>query len=257
MIIYQVDAFTDHVFGGNPAAVCPMQRWPKDELMQQIAMENNLSETAFFVQEEDGFHIRWFTPEVEIDLCGHATLASAHVIFHHLHYQKPHINFRYGGGLLSVQKEGKLLSMNFPAIASMEAPVTDQLTMAMRKKPGEVFKARDAMAIYESEQDILELQPDFVEMAKLDCMGVIATAPGENVDFVSRFFGPKVGINEDPVTGSAHCMLVPYWASRLGKSKLNARQLSKRTGTLFCEHKNDRVLIAGEAVTFMIGEINL
>ena len=257
MKIYQVDAFTDHVFGGNPAAVCPLNYWISDEKMQQISMENNLSETAFFVQENGHFHIRWFTPEMEIDLCGHATLASAHVIFNHLHYQNKRIEFRYGGGKLFVQKYGELLSMDFPAVRSTKTEITDQISVALGKVPINVYKARDLMVVFESEKDILDLEPDFVEMAKINCLGVIATAPGKKVDFVSRFFAPRAGINEDPVTGSAHCMLIPFWAERLTKNKLEALQLSKRVGSLSCEFKGERVEIAGKAVTYLIGEINI
>ena len=232
MEIYQVDAFTDHVFGGNPAAVCPLDSWISDEEMQHIAMENNLSETAFFVKEGDIFHIKWFTPEIEIDLCGHATLASAHVIFHHLNHDKDIINFRYGGGELAVRKNQDLLSMDFPAISAEKTEVNDQIIKSLGKKPVELLKARDLMAVFESEEDILALEPDFIEMAQLNYLGVIATAHGNTVDFVSRFFAPSAGINEDPVTGSAHCMLIPFWARRLGKNTMEAMQLSKRMGTL-------------------------
>ncbi len=257
MKIYQVDAFTDHVFGGNPAAICPLENWLSDEKMQQISMENNLSETAFFVQENEQFHIRWFTPEMEIDLCGHATLASAHVIFNHLGYEKNDITFQYGGGLLSVINQGELLAMDFPAVQSSSTEITDQIGLSLGKKPLSLYKARDLMAVFESESDIVSLEPNFAEMAKLNCLGIIATAPGDSVDFVSRFFAPRAGINEDPVTGSAHCMLIPFWARRLGKSKLEALQLSKRIGSLSCEFKGERVEIAGKAVTYLIGEINI
>lgn len=257
MKIYQVDAFTDQVFGGNPAAVCPLEQWLPDEIMQKIAQENNLSETAFFVQEDDLTHIRWFTPDMEIDLCGHATLASAHVIFNHKNYANPVIRFRYGGGKLSVKNNGEMLSMDFPAVHSVKGEVTDQIVLSLRKKPLEVFKARDLMVVFDNEKEILNLVPDFDEMLSIDHLGVIATAPGNSVDFVSRFFAPKAGINEDPVTGSAHCMLIPFWADRLGKNKLSAMQLSKRRGKLSCEFKGKRVEISGKAVTYLIGEINI
>lgn len=257
MKIYQVDAFTDQVFGGNPAAVCPLEQWLPDEKMQQIAQENNLSETAFFVQEDDLIHIRWFTPDMEIDLCGHATLASAHVIFNHMNYKNPVIRFRYGEGKLSVKNNQQMLSMDFPAVSSEKAEITDQIVLSLGKKPLEVYKARDLMVVFDNEKEILDLDPDFIKMVNIDHLGVIATAPGNAVDFVSRFFAPRAGISEDPVTGSAHCMLIPFWADRLGKNKLDAMQLSKRGGKLACEFKGERVEISGKAVTYLIGEINI
>ena len=255
MKIYHVDAFTDKVFGGNPAAVCPLDHWISDQEMQQIAMENNLSETAFFVKKGDLYHIRWFTPEIEIDLCGHATLASAHVIYNHLNYKKKIINFQYGEGNLSVMKKGDVLSMDFPSIHSEQTEITDLISFSIGKKPNEAYIARDLMIVFNSEKEINELKPDFTQMAKINVLGVIATAPGDKVDFVSRFFAPNAGINEDPVTGSAHCMLIPFWAKRLHKDQLNAVQLSKRVGKLTCSYKRDRVEIAGQAITYLIGEI--
>lgn len=257
MKIYQVDAFTDHIFGGNPAAVCPMASWLSEIEMQQIAMENNLSETAFLVKENDIFHIRWFTPEMEIDLCGHATLASAHVIFNHLNFPEDIIKFKYAEGDLTVRKINGLLSMDFPAVPSKKIEVTDLISISLGKKPKEANIARDLMAVFESENDIVLLKPDFNKMSEIDSLGVIATAPGDSVDFVSRFFAPNAGITEDPVTGSAHCMLIPYWAKRLGKNKLEALQLSKRTGKLSCEFKGERVEIAGKAVTYLVGDIDI
>ncbi len=257
MKIYQVDAFTDQLFGGNPAAVCPMDSWIPDEKMQQIAMENNLSETAFFVPENDAYHIRWFTPEMEIDLCGHATLASAHVIFQYLNYMEEQINFQYHDGYLSVRKVHDLLSMDFPAIIAEKSDISELVTMSLGKQPKEVLKARDLMVVYESEKDIAALQPDFGKMLSIEHLGIIATAPGDSADFVSRFFAPRAGINEDPVTGSAHCMLIPFWARRLGKNQLEALQLSKRVGKLSCEFKGERVDIAGKAVTYLSGEISI
>ncbi len=255
MKIYQVDAFTDHIFGGNPASICPLDNWISKGKMQQIAMENNLSETAFFVQENGLFHIRWFTPEMEIDLCGHATLASAHVIFNHMNHGKDVINFQYGGGKLSVKKDHDLLCMDFPTVISEKAEITDQVVLGLGKYPEEVYKARDLLAVFKTEKEILELKPDFSAMMNIEHLGVIATSPGDQVDFVSRFFAPRAGINEDPVTGSAHCMLIPFWADRLGKNKLEALQLSKRVGKLFCEYKGERVEISGKAVTYLEGEI--
>lgn len=255
MKIYQVDAFTNHVFGGNPAGVCPLEHWIADDQMQQIAMENNLSETAFFVHEGDSFFIRWFTPELEIDLCGHATLASAHVIFNHLNHKSDTINFTYGGGTLSVSKKDDLLSMDFPSIESEKAEITDKIISSIGKIPEEAFKARDLMLVFKTQEEIKNLTPDFNQMAEIDALGVIATAPGKDVDFVSRFFAPNAGISEDPVTGSAHCMLIPFWAKRLNKAELSAVQLSKRKGTLFCKHEGSRVKIAGKAVTYLSGDI--
>lgn len=255
MNIYQVDAFTDHVFGGNPAAVCPLDSWLTEEEMQQIAMENNLSETAFFVKEGDEFHIKWFTPEMEIDLCGHATLASAHVIFNHLGYKEDKIRFQYGGGSLLVTKNNALLSMDFPSVNSEKAGITNLLSESLGGNPVELYKARDLMVVFGSEEEIISLEPDFIKMAEIDTLGIIVTAPGKKVDFVSRFFAPRAGISEDPVTGSAHCMLIPYWAKRLKKNKLEALQLSKRLGKLSCEYKEKRVEIAGNAITYMIGEV--
>jgi len=255
--LFQVDAFTDHVFGGNPAAVCLLDYWLSDNLMQQIAAENNLSETAFVVQKTNDFEIRWFTPELEIDLCGHATLASAHVIFNHTTYGKNTIAFYYKAGLLTVHKKPPLLAMDFPAISGKPIAVSKQLTNALGKKPIEAFLARDILALFDSEEEIAQLAPDFDKLSKLDCMGIIATAPGKNVDFVSRFFAPKAGINEDPVTGSAHCMLIPYWANQTGKSSLKALQISKRQGDLTCTLKGDRVEISGKAITYLTGEIDV
>ena len=255
MKIFQVDAFTSYVFGGNPAAVCPLEEWLPDKQMQLIAMENNLSETAFFVKDEDNYHIRWFTPEMEIDLCGHATLASAHVIFNHLGFEGEEISFRFGGGMLSVKKAGSFLSMDFPAVNSKKGNVTELVERALDRKPLEVYEARDLMAVFESQSEIESLWPDFNAMLEIEHLGVIVTAPGDEVDFVSRFFAPRAGINEDPATGSAHCMLIPFWADKLDKNELWAYQLSSRGGELFGRHNGDRVEITGKAVTYMTGEI--
>lgn len=257
MKIYQVDAFTDRVFGGNPAAIIPLKTWLSAKKMQQIALENNLSETAFFVKEADFFHIRWFTPEIEVDLCGHATLAAAHVIFNYLKFDKPTIHFKYSNGLLSVSKENNLLTLDFPSSDPQETEVSDLVVKGLGKKPILVAKARDLLVLFESERNILDLKPDFATLAQIDHLGVIATAPGAKVDFVSRYFAPRAGINEDPVTGSAHCMLIPFWAKRLNKNVMEALQLSKRVGQLHCSYKNDRVLISGQAVTYLIGEIQV
>lgn len=255
MKIFQVDAFTDHVFGGNPAAVIPLESWCAEEKMQQIAMENNLSETAFFVKEGNQFHIKWFTPEMEIDLCGHATLASGHVIFNHLGYREDTIRFHYGGGSLSITKNNALLSMDFPSVNAEKTDISNLLSESLGGNPVELYQSRDLMVVYNSEEEIISREPDFIKMSEVDTLGVIITAPGKNVDFVSRFFAPRAGINEDPVTGSAHCMLIPYWAKRLKKNRLNALQLSKRIGKLSCEYKGERVEISGNAITYMIGEV--
>lgn len=253
--IYQVDAFTVSVFGGNPAAVCPLNNWPEDQILQNIAAENNLSETAFFVKE-DNYHIRWFTPEIEVNLCGHATLASAHVIFNHLGYDKDVIQFESKSGILKVFKNEDLLTLDFPTADLSSAIIKGDFSEALGKLPIGLFQAdQKLLAVYENEQTIKEINPDFNKLSKLDYMGVIVTAPGDSSDFVSRFFAPKVGINEDPVTGSAHTLLIPFWSERLNKKELHAFQLSKRKGELFCENKGDRVWISGHAVTYLTGEI--
>ncbi|MCD4731774.1 MAG: PhzF family phenazine biosynthesis protein [Bacteroidales bacterium] len=253
--IYQVDAFTDSVFGGNPAAVCPLNNWPEDKILQSIAAENNLSETAFFVKE-DNFQIRWFTPEVEVNLCGHATLASAHIIFNHLGYDKETIQFDSKSGLLNVFRKNDMLTLDFPTADLSPAIIKGDFSEAIGKIPIGLFQGNNKLlAVYESEQDIEAINPDFEKLSKLDYMGVIVTAQGNSSDFVSRFFAPKVGINEDPVTGSAHTLLIPFWSDRLNKKELHAFQLSKRQGELFCEYKDDRVWISGHAVTYLTGEI--
>jgi len=255
--LYQVDAFTSKVFGGNPAAVCPLEEWLPDEVMQSIAAENNLSETAFFVKEGGDYRLRWFTPEVEVDLCGHATLATAHVLFRHLRCRRATLRFHTQSGLLEVSKAGKLLSMNFPARPPLPAPLPQPLVDGLGMTPVEVLKSRDYMAVFPREEDIRDMRPDFAALNELDCLGIIATAPGRDVDFVSRFFAPQCGIPEDPVTGSAHSTLIPYWSRRLGKTSLHALQVSKRGGELWCEDRGERVAIAGQAVTYSVGEIRL
>lgn len=256
--IYQVDAFTDKAFGGNPAAVCPLEFWPDEKILQSIAAENNLSETAFFVDDENLFQIRWFTPEVEVNLCGHATLASAHIIFNHLDYPNESIQFDSKSGLLNVFRKEGMLTLDFPTADLSPAIIKGDFCEAIGKIPIGLFKGNNKLlAVYETEQNIVEINPNYDKLGNLDCMGVIVTAPGNNVDFVSRFFAPKVGINEDPVTGSAHTLLIPFWADRLGKDKLHAFQLSKRKGELYCEYKNDRVWISGFAITYLTGTIEI
>jgi PhzF family phenazine biosynthesis protein len=255
--IYQVDAFTDKLFGGNPAAVCPLEDWLDPVIMQHIAAENNLSETAFFVKKEKIFELRWFTPKIEVDLCGHATLASAHVIFNHLDFDEKQITFSSVSGELGVTRANNRLVLDFPATPPSPMDMHEGLIQGLGMRPKEVHKSRDYLALFESESDILSLKPNFDILGKLDCLGIIVTAKGKNSDFVSRFFAPAAGINEDPVTGSAHTTLIPFWAERLKKNVLHAFQLSERKGELFCELADSRVKIGGHAVTFFIGEITL
>src|SRR6516162_6274714 len=257
--LYQVDAFTDHLFGGNPAAVVPLESWLPEATMQAIATEN-LSETAFFVREGDAtFGLRWFTPVAEIDLAGHPTLATAYVIFRFVAPDATELKFRtMKAGSLVVTRRGEELAMDFPARPPEPCTVPPSLASALGKPPIKVLASRDYMAVYESAADVASLKPDFGAIARLDRMAVIATAPGEgDVDFVSRFFAPAHNINEDPVTGSAHCTLIPYWAERLGKARLKARQISARIGELSCEHRGERVTIAGRCVLYMEGAITL
>ncbi|HCW08017.1 MAG TPA: isomerase [Cytophagales bacterium] len=253
---YQVDAFTDKIFKGNPAAVCPLETWLSDEMMQNIAMENNLAETAFYVKEGNGFHIRWFTPTVEVDLCGHATLATAFILFHHENLEGDTVTFNSRSGFLTVTKSGELLTLNFPVDIFQEVDAVKQLEQSIGFKPQKTFKGKtDYMLVFENENIIREMKPDFKLMAQVKARGVIVTAKGTSVDFVSRFFGPQSGGDEDPVTGSAHTTLTPYWASVLGKKELRAEQLSSRGGKLFCELHDDRVLISGTAKLFSEGTI--
>ncbi|MGI8668501.1 MAG: PhzF family phenazine biosynthesis protein [Aridibacter sp.] len=254
--IYPADAFPKEVFKGNPAAVCPLESWIDAELMQKIAFENNLSETAFFVKSEDVYEIRWFTPSFEIDLCGHATLASAFVIFEILKLESEFVRFHsHKSGELSVEKNGDLLILDFPARPVTKYDAPDGLIEAIGKKPKEILKARDYFLVYETEQEIADIKPNFSKLLEVGGHGFIVTAKGETSDFVSRFFAPEVGVFEDPVTGSAHCNLIPHWAEKLGKTEMLARQISERGGELFCELKGDRVKIGGNAVLYLKGEI--
>ena len=256
--MYQVDAFTGKVFKGNPAAVCPLEFWLEDHILQNIALENNLSETAFFVKKEDYFEIRWFTPKVEVNLCGHATLASAHVIFRHIGFGEKEITFESKSGILKVYQKENSLVLDFPASKITSAIIKNDMRKALGKMPVAVYQSgQKLLALYEDETTIAGIQPNFEILKSIDYMGVIVTAPGDKVDFVSRFFAPRVGINEDPVTGSAHTLLIPFWAERLGKTKLKALQISTRIGELDCELKGNRVMIGGQAVTYLIGEIEL
>jgi predicted PhzF superfamily epimerase YddE/YHI9 len=257
--IYQVDAFTNERFKGNPAAVCPLSDWLPDDVMQNIAAENNLAETAFIVAAGAQYEIRWFTPTVEVDLCGHATLASAFVLFNELGFAEDQINFvSHRSGPLSVTKIGSVLALNFPVDSLIELPFKPEFAIGLSQAPRAVFKGKtDYLFVYDSESEILALQPDFEALKVHQVRGIIVTALGETTDFVSRFFGPACGVNEDPVTGSAHTTLTPYWASVLGKTELTARQLSLRTGSLSCKLLGDRVEIAGEAMLYLRGEINV
>jgi PhzF family phenazine biosynthesis protein len=260
MEIYQVDAFTENVFSGNPAAVIPIKDWPEDIVMQQVAAENNLSETAFYRQNDDStYSIRWFTPETEVDLCGHATLASAHVLFHHKNFKKNQVTFRSKSGDLMVSlKEGRY-SMNFPSNKPDPIPVPKLLPEAIGVIPLYTGVKTDLLVLVQDEKTVANMKPDLLILKKMEVRGVIITAAAESgeYDFVSRFFAPSVGVSEDPVTGSAHTVLTPFWAKRLGKTTLKARQISERGGDLFCEDLGDRTEIGGYACTYMVGEISL
>jgi PhzF family phenazine biosynthesis protein len=265
--LYQVDAFTDRVFTGNPAAVCPLEKWLPNEAMQAIAAEDNLSEMAFFVARAEGdFDLRWFTPRTEVDLCGHATLASGHVVLNHLEPERgqarDEVGFHTRSGRLMVARDGDRLVMDFPSQppgrldgAALLAEVSD----ALGKAPSHLFASHTIIAVFDHYSQVAGLNPDFVKVAALEIPYVIATAPGDGdgVDFVPRFFAPVAGNNEDPVTGSAHTLMTPYWVERLGRNPLVARQISDRGGTLWCELKGDRVSIAGHAIDYMRGEITI
>lgn len=256
--LYQVDAFTDKTFGGNPAAVCPLEAWLPDELMQNIAAENNLSETAFFVPDGDRFHLRWCTPAAEVDLCGHATLAAAYVIFEKLNYGQEIIRFDSKSGELTVEKTENGLMMDFPAWHVEQVAEHDALTKAMGKAPKAINQGTYWVAEFETRQDVENLTPDFKALQSIEDIDfLIITAPSDqnDIDFVSRFFCPKYGIDEDPVTGSAHCILTPFWSNRLNKNSLNALQVSKRKGYIHCESANDRVRLTGQATLYLQGSI--
>ncbi len=255
---YQVDAFTSRALGGNPAAVCPLEAWLDDATMQAIAEENNLSETAYFLPRGEDFEIRWFTPVHEMDLAGHPTLATAHVIMTEIAPERSAVTFHTKiGDTLAVTRTNGRLAMDFPARPPSPRLDPAAVAEALRAEPTEVLAARDGFAVFASEAEVRALEPDMPAVAALDCLGVIATAPGDDADFVSRFFAPAENVPEDPVTGSAHCTLIPYWAERLGKTELFAQQVSKRGGELWCTHNGDRVEIAGEAVTLIRGTLSL
>lgn len=253
--IFQVDAFADVPFTGNPAAICPLEEWLPDAVMQSIAAENNLAETAFFVPEGDGYGLRWFTPAVEVDLCGHATLASAFVLYEKLGYTRNVVKFETRSGTLTVSRNGSLLALDFPSRPALPCEASPGLAAALGGAPREILAARDYLVVYETEEEVRALRPDMHALMDVDHFAVIVTAPGVKHDFVSRFFAPAQGIPEDPVTGSAHCTLTPYWSARLGKKQLRAKQISARGGELLLEDRGERVSIAGPAVLYLEGSI--
>jgi len=254
---YEVAAFTTSPFGGNPAGVCPLESWLPDDVLQNIAANNNLAETAFTVPHGEQFELRWFTPAVEMDLCGHATLAAAYVLFCERGVSGNQINFSSRSGNLTVTRNAAVLTLDFPARPAAPTDSPGSLIQGLGAKPGKVLKARDYLAIFETESEVRAIKPDFGLLKRLDCLGIIVTAPGTDCDFVSRFFAPGAGVDEDPVTGSAHCTLIPYWANRLNKTNLCARQVSPRGGELVCQVRGDRVKIGGNATLYLRGEIFL
>lgn len=259
LTLYQIDAFASRVFTGNQAGVVPMNAWPDDATLQAIAAENNVAETAFFIPKGDRYHLRWCTPTIEVDLCGHATLASAYVIFTHLRPELRSVAFETRSGIVTVDREDDRLVLDFPSRPGVPEPVTDEIAAALGIKPREVLRSRDLMCVLDSAEQVRRLQPDLVKIAAIPCLGVIVTAPGDEpgVDFVSRFFAPQSGIPEDPATGSAHCTLTPYWSARLGRQALHARQLSSRGAELWLRQCGERVRIAGRAVQYLQGTIEV
>lgn len=255
--LYHVDAFTGRVFGGNPAAVCPLESWLEDEVLQSIAAENGLTETAFFVRADGEYSIRWFTNTNEVDLCGHATLASGFVILGLLEPWRQEVTFRSMSGPLKVLRDADRLTLDFPTREPVPCEIPEGLVQALGRRPVELWESRDLLAVYETEEEVRLLRPDMGRLRSLDRFAVIVTAPGRNSDFVSRFFAPRQGVPEDPVTGSAHCTLTPYWARRLGRSRLHALQVSRRGGELYCELRGSRVCISGRAVKYLEGTIDL
>ncbi len=257
LTMYQVDAFAEQVFAGTPAAVCPLEAWLPDSRLQAIAEENNLSETAFFVPAAGGYALRWFTPVHEVNLCGHATLASAFVLYEHLGFARPEIRFHTRSGVLVVSREGDTFRMTFPASMPQACEAPAALVQGLGRAPVATLSAFDYIAVYPSQEDVLAIEPDLAQLRLLDLRGVIVTAPGRSADFVSRFFAPKSGIAEDPVTGSAHCELAPYWGERLKLSVLRAQQLSQRGGALVCELQGGQVILIGKAVHYMTATITV
>jgi PhzF family phenazine biosynthesis protein len=257
--MYQVDAFADKIFTGNPAAVCPLpDKWLEDTVMQNIAMENNLAETAFYIIKNNVYHIRWFTPQVEVDLCGHATLATGHVLFNHENYSGNEIGFESKSGRLTVRKDKDYITLNFPTDTLKQVEVTHDITECFDVKPIEIYKGKsDYMLVFKNEGQIKNIRYNLKKIAESNSRGVIITAHGTDVDFVSRYFAPQCGIEEDPVTGSAHTTLTPYWSKVLHKDVLNAKQISRRTGMLVCRNLNERTEISGLAKSYLTGEISL
>jgi PhzF family phenazine biosynthesis protein len=255
--LYQIDAFASKPFEGNPAAVCPIDDWLSDELMQSIAEENNLSETAFFIPTDNGFHIRWFTPTNEVDLCGHATLAAAYVLFNILGYKGEKVVFNSKSGILTVTKNDEWLVMDFPAQPPVLCDIPKEIEKAFDIAPIECLKSEDYIVVFEREIDIARASPDFEQLKKLDLRGVIITAKSSSYDFITRFFAPKYGIPEDPVTGSAYTQLAPYWASKIGKKRFKVKQVSSRGGELSCEIVENRVHISGKAIKYLEGKIKI
>jgi PhzF family phenazine biosynthesis protein len=256
MKIFHVDVFSNVLFKGNPAAVCILSAWLPDKVMQQVTRENALADTAFLVAGDDRYYIRWFSPKTELDLCGHATLASAHVLFSHMNHPGDLVTFESRKGPVQVLKTNNhYLQLDLPAQQTLPAKISAKIINGLGQSPVEVVQGEDLIAIFESESDIINLKPDFTMLGRISMRGICATAPGDNSDFVCRFFAPRLGINEDSVTGSLYCELTPYWANRLKRTVLSAVQLSERGGELVCELRDDRVLINGRAITYMIGEI--
>lgn len=254
---FEIAAFTDRAFAGNPAGVCLLEEWLPDTRLQAIAAENNLAETAFLVPHDEFFDLRWMTPTVEVDLCGHATLAAAHVMYLHRDYRAPLVRFRSKSGELKVERQGKRFVLDFPSLPATPVSRADGLSAALGATPELILQGRDYFAVLSSQQEVAAITPDMSRVAALDAQGVVVTGPGNDCDFVSRYFAPAAGIPEDPVTGSTHCALIPYWSQRLSKKELFARQLSARGGELFCRDRGARVSIGGEAITYVEGEIHL
>jgi PhzF family phenazine biosynthesis protein len=257
LTLYQIDAFANKPFEGNPAAICPLDEWLPEELMQSIASENNLSETAYFVKTGDGYHIRWFTPSHEVDLCGHATLASAYVIFNILGYNKSQIVFESRSGRLTVKRHNDRFEMDFPAQPPVPCDTPQEILNAFKRTPSECLKSEDYIVVFEDEASILNANPDFSLLSELNLRGVAITSVSNEYDFVTRFFAPKYGINEDPVTGSAFTQLIPYWANKLNKNALIAKQVSRRGGEVGCGYSGNRVQISGKAAKYMVGIIEV
>ena len=257
--LYQVDAFTDKIFGGNSACVVPLDHWLPDQTLLKIAFENAVAETAFFLRNENGFHLRWFTPEFEMDLCGHATLATAHILKTQLDYSKDKIIFQSKSGELTVTIENDLYCLDFPSRKPLPVALPENIRLSLDRQPSEVLGSRDLVLVYENEQDIrdIKINRQYFDEINMDPGGVIVTAKGKDSDFVSRFFTPQASIFEDPATGSAHCSLIPYWSERLGKNKMTAIQLSSRVGKFYCIDNGERVLISGKARTYFEGSISI